>query len=201
MNDKIPIPLRIKNSFTSIKLIKKTQDFFIFSGKENKTKELRIIKMLAIPSYLNKEMFDLFNHLLLTRNFIKGLKEEYAPKLYEYFEIEESNMKFVVSIEKIYEEIIKYRSKEVNKYLINPDKMRIDITAILTDLHSEGKEHGDIAIRNICLDTERDKYILIDWNEGSKNSETSTLEYELESLHQILDSINDKIASGYLSSD
>ena len=193
------IPSLIKNSFTNIKVIKKEGNKGIFSGKENKTKKIKIIKIVKVQRVKDQFVMDSFNSIIHARKFIEDLKTEYAPKLYEYFEIDEGPFFFMVSIEKKYEAVMEYKTK-INKKLLDTEKIKIDITEILTHLHSEGKGHGDVALRNICFNRESGKYILIDWDNFPTGA-TLTVEEELKKLQENLNRIDNKISRSNLSSD
>lgn len=178
------IPLDITLNYSSLELVKESDNYIIFFGK-NKIDLDVVIKIRTydtkVFSGLGDEDGALLNYLKLYK---KINKSSWAPKILANYISEENNITYVILVEKRY-----YQADYFGEDVIDKSQLLLDIEKVITELHKLGISHRDVALRNICFNHDTGHYILIDYNDAVDYIDLS-IEEEMMTLRRELESIN-----------
>lgn len=179
------IPLAISKRFSCIELIKTKSINYIFCGIEEG--EAKIIRVRPYPTKVFQGIGGENIKLLSTQDkLLKVQDKEWFPAILEHNIFIEEDTTYVVVIENEYVPLIDYRSGKVMDN-IDIDKVVTNISQIWLELKSLNLYHNDIAIRNICYDQYRDRYILIDYENISNEPDNFSPTILREELNRIYD--------------
>ena len=177
------IPIDIALNYSSLEVVKETDNYFIFFGK-NKIDLDVVIKIRVYDTKVFSGLGDEDGALLNYHRLSKKIeKSSWAPKILENYIIEENDLTYVVIVEKRY-----YQADYFGSDIIDKKQLLEDIEKLLIELHEIGITHRDVALRNICWNRDTGRYMLIDYNDAvdyiemTVDEEMVTLRRELESI-------------------